>query len=221
MTQNRGLDPLPGCCERELLGLPVDSRENFAVSERKNCKIGKHERKRPICASKNAIMARMNRQKKKKFLESLERDVAQLCHENSKLKQTLEGHSSLVCSLRKEVNYLKGALANNKEITMLIKTIHNTGLPVTSSLSKHSPINQIHSIADHNYIRTRCGSSTGTSFSDLFGKDSATRASNDEKQQVAIIDDVALSLSMPLDNSLDLPLLSPSERNISDTEFSG
>lgn len=228
MAQAGGSEDLPGFCETQLLGLAADNRESVAVNERRNCKKGKqdlgnfeHERKRPKCPSRNAVMARMNRLKKKKFLESLERDVARLSDENAKLKQTLEGQSSLVCSLRKEVNYLKGVLANNKEISMLIKSIHNTGLPVTSSLSKQSPINQMHSAADHNYVCTRSDSSIATSFSGLFDIDSATLASDDEKQQVAIIDDVSLSLSMPPDNTLDLPLLSPSERDPYDTEFSG
>lgn len=160
------------------------------MSERKNCKIEKsdfeHERKRPKCASKNAIMARMNRHKRKKYLESLERDVAQLSDENAKLKQTLKGQSSLVCSLGKEVNCLKGAMANRKEISMLIKVINNTGLPVTSSLSMHSPINQIHSTADHNYTHTSNDSSTATSFSGLFGKDSSTLASNVENNRLLL-----------------------------------
>jgi archaellum component FlaC len=231
MAEKGGLEcseHLPGICETQLLELAADSRESFAVNERRNFKKGKldfgnfeRERKRPNCPTRNAVMARMNRLKKKKFLESIESDVARLSDENAKLKQTLEGQSSLVCSLRKEVNYLKGVLANNKEISMLIKSVHNTGLPVTSSLSKHSPINQMHSTADHNYVCTRSDSSIATSLSGLFDKDSATLASDDEKQQVAIIDDVSLSLSMPPDNCLDLPLLSPSERDLFDTEFSG
>jgi hypothetical protein len=126
-----------------------------------------------------------------------------------------------VCSLRKEVNYLKGVLANNNEISMLIKSVQSTGLPVTSSLSKHSAINQMHSTADHDYVHTRSDNMIATGVSGLFHKDSATIASDDETQQVAVIDDVALSLAMPPDNTPNLPLLSPSERNLYDTEFSG
>jgi hypothetical protein len=245
MAQKGGSEHLPGICETRLLELAADSRESLAVNERRSFKKGKldfgyfeRERKQTNCPSINAVRARMNRLKKKKFLGSLESEVARLSDENAKLKQTLEGQSSLVSSLRKEVNYLKGVLANNKEISMLIKSIHNTGLPVASSSSKYSPINQMHSTVDHNYVCTKSDSSTATGFGGLFDKDSATLTSDDEKQQDSIIDDVFLSLSMPSNNSfdlpllspskrnpydsdLDLPLLSPSERDLYDTEFSG
>jgi hypothetical protein len=66
---------------RQLLGLAVD-RGNFALNEGENYKIKKpdcgtfqRERKRTKCASRSAVIARLNRLKKKKFLESLERDV--------------------------------------------------------------------------------------------------------------------------------------------------
>ena len=223
---------LPGFCElyNWLASDSSDSRDgrdSVAVNERGQAKEGKldlgsfeHERKRPKCPSRKAVTARMCRLKKK-FLEHLESDVARLSAENARLKQSLEGQSSLVCSLRKEVNYLKGVLANNKEISMLIKSIHNTGLPITSSLRKQSPSNRMQSTADHNFVCTRSDSSTATSCSGLFDKDSATLASDDKNQQVAIIDDVSLFLSMSPDDTLDLPLLSPSDMDSYDTEFSG
>jgi hypothetical protein len=182
----------------------------------------KYERgkKRPKCSSKNAIMARMNRLKKKYFVESLQKDVVRLSEENTKLKQTLEDQSSLVSSLRKEVHYLKGVLANNKEISMLLKSIQNTGLPVTTSLSKHTPSNQINSTADHNYVRTGSYSNIGSRFNDLFDEDNALFTLDDERK-TPIIDDVDLSLSLSHNNIPDLPLLSPSDRSLYDTEFSG
>jgi hypothetical protein len=226
MAQKRSSEHLSGVWTTELSGLG-DNRGSLIVKAEKECKNEKfdfkkseHERKRPKCSSKNAVMARMNRLKKKSFMESLQSDVARLSDENIKLKQTLEGQSSLVCSLRKEVHYLKGVLANNKEISMLLKSIQNTGLPVTSSLSKHTLSNQIHSTPYHNYVRKRSDSSISSSFSDLVDGNSAT-LTLDEKEQIPITNDVALSLSMPHDNVLDLPLLSPSDRNLYDTEFSG
>ena len=232
MAEEGGLERLLGFCElyNWLASDSSDSRDgrnSVAVNERGQSKQGKqdlrsfeHERKRPKCPSRKAVTARKCRLKKKKFLEYLESDVARLSAENARLKQSLEGQSSLVCSLRKEVNYLKGVLANNKEISMLIKSIHNTGLPITSSLRKQSPSNRMQSTADHNFVCTRSDSSTATSCSGLFDKDSATLASDDKNQQVAIIDDVTPFLSMPPDDTLDLPLLSPSEMDPYDTEFS-
>lgn len=179
------------------------------------------ERKRPMCTSKNAVLARKNRLKKKYFVESLQRDVARLSDENARLKQTLDGQSSLVCSLRKEVCYLKGVLANNKEISLLLKSLQNTGLPVTSSLSKHCQRNQIQSTADHNYVCTRSGGNIDSSFSDLVKEDSTHLTLDDDKEPVPIIADVPLCLAMPCDNTVDLPLLSPSNGYLCCTEFSG
>ncbi|PNF19645.1 hypothetical protein B7P43_G18136 [Cryptotermes secundus] len=158
-------------------------------------------------------MARISRLKKKNFLEYLENQVARLTEENARLKQINEGQSSVVCSLRKEVHYLKAVLANNKDISMLIKSIHNTGLPVTTSLRK---------TADPNFLCTRSDSSIATSVNDLFDKDSATVASDMPLLTPSEIDeflDVSISLSVPPDDTLDLPLLTPSEIDAYDTEF--
>jgi hypothetical protein len=226
MAQKRGSEDVSGVWPKELAGVGEDNRGTVIVKEENKCngkmylKKSERERKRPKCSSKNAVMARMNRLKKKYFMESLQNDVARLYDENTKLKQTLEGQSSLVSSLRKEVNYLKGVLANSKEISMLLKSIQNTRLPVTSSLSKHTVSSQIHATPDHNYMRTRSDSSISSSFSDLVDGNSATLTLG-EKEQIPIIDDVYLSLSLSHDDNLDLPLMSPSAGNLYDTEFSG
>jgi hypothetical protein len=213
----------------ESLALGEDNRERLILKGENNCKTAKpdfrkseRERKRPMCSSKNAVLARKNRLKKKYFVESLQRDMARLSDENAKLKQTLEGQSSLVCSLRKEVCYLKGVLANNKEISMLLKSLRNTGLPVTTSLNKRCQHNQIHSIADHNFVcSTGSGSNIDSSFSDSINDDSTHHTVDDDKEPDPIIADVPLCLSMSHDNTLDLPLLSPSNGYLFGTEFSG
>jgi len=220
------IESMSGVYGTESLALGEDNRECLILKGENDYKtaklhLRKSGRKRPMCSSKNAVLARKNRLKKKYFVESLQRDVAQLSDENAKLKQTLEGQSSLVCSLRKEVCYLKGVLANNKEISMLLKSLRNTGLPVTSSLRKHCHRNQIHSIADHNYVcSTRSGSNTDSSFNDLISDDSTHHTVDDDKEPVPIIADVPLCQSMPRDNTLDLPPLSPNGY-LFDTEFSG
>ena len=229
LAGKRDIENMFGVYGKESLGLGEDNRERVILKGESDYETGKldfrkseRERKRPVCSSKNALLARKNRLKKKYFVESLQRDVARLSNENAKLKQTLEGQSSLVCSLRKEVCYLKGVLANNKEISILLNSLRNTGLPVTTSLRKHCQRNQTHSIADHNYVcSTRSGSNIDSSFSDLINDDSTHHTVDDGKESVPIIADVPLCLSMPPDNTLDLPLLSPSNGYFFGTEFSG
>lgn len=227
MAEKGDIENMSVVCGTGSLAVGEDNRERLSLkgeNDYKATKLRKSEceKKRPVCSSKNAVLARKNRLKKKYFVESLQKDVARLSEENAKLKQTLEGQSSLVCSLRKEVFYLKGVLANNKEISILLKSLRNSGLPVTSSLRKHCQRNQINSIADHNYVcSTRSGSNIDSSSSDLINDDSTHHTVDDDEEPIPIIADVPLCLSMPCDNTLDLPLLSPSSGNLFGTEFSG
>jgi len=84
-------------CGTDSLALGEDNRERLILKGENDYKATKlrkseRERKRPMCSSKNAVLARKNRLKKKYFVESLQKDVARLSEENAKLKQTLEAH---------------------------------------------------------------------------------------------------------------------------------
>lgn len=61
--------------------------------------------RQPKCFSKNAMMARENRLKKKMYIESLEREVAALKGENKKIASLVENQSFLIGELRKEIRY--------------------------------------------------------------------------------------------------------------------
>ncbi|KDR16229.1 hypothetical protein L798_09646 [Zootermopsis nevadensis] len=223
MAKWRCSDHLSGVWAAELSGHGevscgsfISKSENERKTEKLDFKKSGHVRKLPKCSSKNAIMTRINRLNY--MMQSHQSEIARLSDENTKLKETLEGQSSLVCSLRKEVLYLKGVLANNKEIRMLLQSIQNTGLPVTTSISKHTLNNNTHSAPDHNYVHTGSDSSICSRFSDVVDG-SSTTFTLDKKEQIYIKDDVALSLSMPHHDILDDTLLSPSDRNLYDTEF--
>lgn len=104
--------------------------------------------RQPKCFSKNAMMARENRLKKKMYIESLEKEVAALKAENKKIASLLENQSFLISDLRKEIRYLKSILANSADISKLIRSIHqNTGMSVSTSLDhsltlKQSPVSK-------------------------------------------------------------------------------
>jgi hypothetical protein len=68
--------------------------------------------------------------------------------------------------------------------------------------------------------RTRSDSNVDSSSSDFVNDYSTHHAFDDDKEPVPIIEDVPLSLSMPCDNTVDLPLLSPNGY-LFGTEFSG
>lgn len=76
--------------------------------------------------SKNAVAARENRQKKKKYVETLESSVQRLAAENSNMRSNLSKLKDQVEDYDKEVKYLRTVLANVNEISALIKSVRKT-----------------------------------------------------------------------------------------------
>lgn len=92
-----------------------------------------------LSMSKNAITARENRQKKKKYINGLEQSVKQLSGENHHLKCKVKKLQGNVFNLEEEVKYLKGVIANQSTLSMLLKNIKSTpGVEFSSSLSVKS-----------------------------------------------------------------------------------
>lgn len=88
---------------------------------------------------KNAIAARENRQKKKKYVEGLENDVKKLQEDNRTLKTRNERMTTMIRKLSDEVKYLRSVLANESTISLLIKSVAATpGISLTSSLMQSS-----------------------------------------------------------------------------------
>lgn len=92
---------------------------------------------RKQCTTKNAIIARRNRIKKKMYIENLENDVKKLKNTKDKLYSIVNNQSFVISQLRKEIRYVKSILANSSDLSKLIKNItDSTGLSVTTSLDK-------------------------------------------------------------------------------------
>ena len=86
------------------------------------------------CMTKSAVAARENRQRKKDYVDSLERSVHTLSRENKTLNTSVTGLSNTVTSLRTEVQYLKSVLANQSTLATLLKNIPGTpGIRLKSS----------------------------------------------------------------------------------------
>lgn len=98
----------------------------------------KKPKRQPKCFSRNALMARENRLKKKMYIQNLEKEVSSLKSDNKKMVGMVENQSFLINELKKEVKYLKSVLANSSDISRLLKNIHQgTGMSVTTSLDEH------------------------------------------------------------------------------------
>ncbi|PVD25445.1 hypothetical protein C0Q70_13101 [Pomacea canaliculata] len=101
------------------------------------------EGQRVECRTKNAIAARENRLKKKKYLTELEESVRELRIENSHLKKRDEEKTKTIAKLEKEVQYLKNVLANQSVLSTLLQSINSIpGVKFGNSLSVHSDENQ-------------------------------------------------------------------------------
>lgn len=103
---------------------------------------GKHfqhrPKRKPTCSSKNALLARENRLRKKMYVSKLEGDVTSLRRDNKKLSLIVDNQSSVISELKKQVKYLKSVIANSSDISRLIRNIHqSSGMSVSSSLDKN------------------------------------------------------------------------------------
>lgn len=86
--------------------------------------------------SKNALLARENRRKKKQYIHGLEESLSSAKKENENLMAKLKEKDVVIESLKKEVLYFQSILANVKEISSLIKTVkQESTMPFTTSLS--------------------------------------------------------------------------------------
>jgi hypothetical protein len=111
---------------------------DFCVQDFKYDQRPKNKNKR---LSKNAIMARENRLKKKLYVSNLEKEVAKLRHDNGNFTKVIENQSLLLTDLKKEIKYLKSVIANSTDIGHLIKSVHNTGMSVKTSLEQSLSLN--------------------------------------------------------------------------------
>lgn len=81
---------------------------------------------KPKCFSRNALMARENRLKKKIYIASLERQVGQLKMDNKKLAASARDQESTIRQLEKQVKYLRSVLKNSSALGQMIGKIRGT-----------------------------------------------------------------------------------------------
>lgn len=160
--------------------------------------------RRPKCFSRNAVLARQNRLKKKKYMEDLESELQTLRKENKKLKVSLDGYSKDVELVRKENVYLRNVLASSKELSQLLRSINlNCGVPATSlnslsGLKKPEALDKVSSTVESRGLDSCVPSSNPL-------RDIHPAARTAKKNFPIAADDVCLSLSAPEDdNDLDI-----------------
>lgn len=89
---------------------------------------------------KNAEAAKLNRQKKKQYVESLEKNCTTLKTENVVLKTKCHEYLQRCQRLQSEVEYLKSVLANESALSSLIQNIPQVKeIKLSSSFSRKRP----------------------------------------------------------------------------------
>ena len=84
--------------------------------------------------NRNAVMAKLNRERKKQHMSHLEKKVGLLGTENDALKKQNVCLRKKVSILAKELQYVKGVLANQSALAGLLNNIQATGLEFHSSM---------------------------------------------------------------------------------------
>jgi len=74
---------------------------------------------------KNAEMARLNRQRKKKYVASLESEIKSLRGQNAKLSQLKIKQESKIEKLEDEVSYLMSVIRNQTMLSSVLKAVSN------------------------------------------------------------------------------------------------
>jgi len=113
--------------------------------------------------SKNAQLARENRQKKKRYINGLESDLSEVKRQNEVLSKELSTKDSTIENLKKEIVYFKSILANVQEISSLVSTIkQDSNIPLSTSLraTKRSLVNP-DSLVSKRMRMDRCSEGSG------------------------------------------------------------
>ena len=119
----------------------VDVPEEILYEEAQSRPI-KHRKEPDIVESKdrsvrNAINARVNRQKHKLYVDSLEQEVEDLKKANQELDEKYQNSLSQVADMQKHIKYLENVIANDITISNILtslKTVENVTL--SSSVSR-------------------------------------------------------------------------------------
>ena len=122
---------LPKCSSDSESVVPV------AVSERKPASSVVVNQKQEERNRKNAIAARINRQKKKEYVSELESSVSTLSSDKAELKSKCSRLEQTVEELRTEVKYLKSVLVNQSSLSTLLQNIPGiSDVRLSSSLTR-------------------------------------------------------------------------------------
>ena len=143
------------CSEEKLMpGSHVATRKGqpSKIIEQCNMKLGNSN------TNRNALNAKINRERKKVYMQELEHEVHQLRSENKGLKSSRTLLTTQNNDLQKEVEYLKSVLQNESALAGVLGNIGaKPGLRLSSSFCKRSASSE----SDHDYDSSKKGRRSG------------------------------------------------------------
>lgn len=103
-----------------------DSDADSVVTVSTKGKPGRKQSRSAKCMSRNAVAARENREKKKAYIDGLERQLKETREANKKLMARVNTLQQENGELVTERDYFKGVLANDSSISILIRQLAST-----------------------------------------------------------------------------------------------
>ncbi|XP_070550888.1 cyclic AMP-dependent transcription factor ATF-6 alpha-like [Ptychodera flava] len=133
LVKDNEIETFPSSDAVDVINPPAEITSSAGVKSKTDC----HSDSSSLVQRnrKNAIAARENRQKKKRYLEGLESENCKLSAENRTLKSESGELKRRIESLEEEVMYLKSVLAHQSTLSKLLKNIGKTDLNLTTSFA--------------------------------------------------------------------------------------
>lgn len=75
------------------------------------------------CANRNAVMAKLNRERKKRYVNNLESEVSTLRNKNASLSEENQNLKVSISKCREELAYLQNVLGNQSMLSSVIKAV--------------------------------------------------------------------------------------------------
>ena len=128
---------------------------------------------------KNAEMAKMNRQRKKRYISNLEEEVKSLRGRNKKLAHLKSKQESEIKTLQDEVVYLMSVIRNQTKLSTVLRAVSSAGI----SFKESNSIQSSHNVARHDELTEKSEYSGGVCLHVSEDKISLEFCSNCNKKQ--------------------------------------
>eukprot|EP00794_Sanderia_malayensis_P013510 gene13510-14920_t len=113
-----------------------EHKAKFVINDKERNGHNGFEKEHEPCNNKNAVMARLNRQRKKRYVENLEFEVSHLRQQNKTFAIENKKLKDRTAKCDEEISYLKGILHNQSMLSSVIKAVSSVpGITLAGTVS--------------------------------------------------------------------------------------